>query len=169
MHADPLTGAVAEVLSTVRRGRIAPAERGVRSVAAMSQEPDRRPSVASPRTSLGVRGEQLAAEHLEAEGLELVARNWRLSAGTVRGELDLVAMDHAAGTLVVCEVKTRRGDAYGGPLLAVTRSKQAKIRELTVAFLRDAGVWVPTVRFDVVGVWLIPGRPPRIEHVVEAF
>lgn len=78
-------------------------------------------------------------------------------------------MDRAVGVLVVCEVKTRRNDAYGGPLLAVTHSKQAKIRELTVAFLRDAGVRVPTVRFDVVGVWLVPGREPRIEHVVRAF
>lgn len=135
----------------------------------MPPEPAPRPSAASHRSDLGARGELLAAAHLEAEGLEIVARNWRLSAGAVRGELDLVAMDHAAGVLVVCEVKTRRSDAYGGPLLAVTPTKQAKIRELTVAFLRDAGVWVPTVRFDVVGVWLVPGQEPRIEHVVRAF
>lgn len=123
----------------------------------------------STRASLGVRGEALAAEHLEAEGLTIVARNWRLSSGAVRGELDLVAVDRGAGTVVVCEVKTRRSDAYGGPLVAVTRTKQAKIRELAVAFLREADLRLPAVRFDVVGVWLVPGRPPRIEHVVQAF
>lgn len=128
-----------------------------------------RPPRSSHRTSLGARGEALAADHLEAVGLEIVARNWRLSAGAVRGELDLVAVDRSAGTVVICEVKTRRGDAYGGPLLAVTRAKQAKIRELAVAFLREAGLRLPTVRFDVVGVWLVPGREPRIEHVVQAF
>lgn len=148
---------------------MAATDRSVRSVPGMPPEPQPHPSAAASRASLGARGEDLAAAHLEAQGLEVVARNWRLSAGTVRGELDLVAMDHASQTLVVCEVKTRRSDAYGGPLLAVTRSKQAKIRELTVAFLRDAGVWVPTVRFDVVGVWLVPGREPRLEHVVQAF
>lgn len=135
----------------------------------MPPEPDPRPSVASPRASLGARGEDLAAAHLEADGLEIVARNWRLSAGSVRGELDLVALDREAGVLVVCEVKTRRSDAYGGPLVAVTRSKQGKIRQLAVAFLRDTGLRMPTVRFDVVGVWLVPGREPRLEHVVQAF
>lgn len=135
----------------------------------MATEPVPRRPRSSHRTSLGARGEALAADHLEAEGLEIVARNWRLSAGAVRGELDLVAVDRSTGTVVICEVKTRRGDAYGGPLVAVTRSKQAKIRELAVAFLREAGLRLPTVRFDVVGVWLVPGREPRIEHVVQAF
>lgn len=135
----------------------------------MAREPAPDPSASSRRNALGARGEDLAAAHLEAQGLEIVARNWRLSAGAVRGELDIVALDRAAGALVVCEVKTRRSDAYGGPLVAVTRSKQAKIRELTRAFLRDAGVWAPTIRFDVVGVWLVPGQPPRIEHVERAF
>lgn len=135
----------------------------------MASEPGSHPPRADHRTSLGARGEVLAARHLEAEGLEIVARNWRLSSGAVRGELDLVALDHAAGALVVCEVKTRRGDAYGGPLVAVTGSKQAKIRQLALAFLRDAGVRLPTIRFDVIGVWLVPGMPPRVEHVVAAF
>lgn len=136
----------------------------------MPAEPAPCPSTdPSRRGTLGARGESLAAAHLEADGLEVIARNWRLASGAVRGELDLVAVDHRAGTLVFCEVKTRRSDRYGGPLLAVTPAKQAKVRELAVAFLRDAGVWVPTIRFDVVGVWLVPGRAPRVEHVVEAF
>lgn len=127
------------------------------------------PPSGSHRTSLGARGEQLAADHLAAQGLEIVARNWAVRSGAVRGELDIVAVDRAAGVVVVCEVKTRRGDAYGGPFLAVTRTKQAKIRELAVAFLRDAGLCLPTVRFDVIGVWLVPGRPPRLRHLEQAF
>lgn len=123
----------------------------------------------SHRTSLGARGEQLAADHLAAEGLEILARNWSVRSGPLRGELDIVAVDRATGALVVCEVKTRRSDAYGGPLVAVTPRKQAKIRALAVGFLRDAEVRLSTVRFDVIGVWLLPDRPPRIEHVVEAF
>lgn len=135
----------------------------------MPPEPAPHRSATSRRSTVGARGEQLAATHLEDQGLEIVARNWRLSSGSLRGELDLVALDRTAGALVVCEVKTRRSDTYGGPLVAVTRSKQAKIRELTVAFLRDAGIRVPTVRFDVVGVWLVSGQEARIEHVVQAF
>ena len=55
-----------------------------------------------PRHSLGRRGEQLAAEHLERLGYRVVARNYR----TRFGELDLVATDDYV--LVFCEVKTRR-------------------------------------------------------------
>ena len=135
----------------------------------MPPDPAPHPSASSRRNELGARGEDVAASHLEGQGLEVVARNWRLASGPVRGELDVVALDRAAGVLVVCEVKTRRSDAYGGPLVAVTRSKQAKIRQLALAFLRETGMRMPRVRFDVVGVWLPPGREPRIEHIVQAF
>lgn len=120
------------------------------------------------RGAVGRRGEDLAAEHLTAQGLDVVARNWRLATGELRGELDLVALDHAAGLVVVCEVKTRRGDGYGGPLAAVTPRKQARIRALTVALLTVAELPYRTVRFDVVGVWLTSGHP-RVRHVVRAF
>ena len=52
-----------------------------------------------PRRRLGARGEELAARHLEARGLEVVERNFR----TRYGELDVVARDPRF--LVFCEVK----------------------------------------------------------------
>lgn len=122
----------------------------------------------NPRTTLGARGEQLAAAHLAETGLEVVARNWRLTSGELRGELDLVALDHTTGTVVVCEVKTRRGEGYGGALAAVTPRKQARIRSLTVALLTSAQLPYRRVRFDVVAVRLTGGRP-RIQHLVAAF
>ncbi len=121
-----------------------------------------------PRAALGARGEELAAAYLTELGLEVVGRNWRLRAGELRGELDLVALDHREGLVVVCEVKTRRGDGFGGPLAAVTAAKQAKIRSLTLALLPTAELPYRTVRFDVVGVRL-DGPSPRIDHVVRAF
>jgi hypothetical protein len=70
---------------------------------------------ASPGLPVGRLGECLAARHLAADGLELVARNWRIADGELRGELDLIAVDRATATLVVCEVKTRRDAArFGG-------------------------------------------------------
>lgn len=133
-----------------------------------SQMPPPRSRPRDDRSAVGARGEELAAAHLRDEGLEVVARNWRWASGDLRGELDLVALDHARGTVVVCEVKTRRGDAFGGPLAAVTPRKQAKIRALTVALLTGGDLPYRTVRFDVVGVWL-QGPAPRIEHLVAAF
>ncbi|MBW3621020.1 MAG: YraN family protein [Actinobacteria bacterium] len=128
----------------------------------------RTPSTAAARTSVGARGEDVAAAYLVAQGLEVVARNWRQTTGEVRGELDLVALDHGTATVVVCEVKTRRSDRFGGPLAAVTPRKQAQIRALTVAFLRAGELPYRTVRFDVVGIRL-DAVPPLVKHVAAAF
>lgn len=121
-----------------------------------------------PRHTTGQVGEDLAADFLASVGVEVVARNWRLSTGEVRGELDLVGLDHDAGLVVVCEVKTRRGDGFGGPLAAVTARKQAKIRSLAVALLAGGELPYRRVRFDVVGVRL-DGPEPAIQHLPAAF
>lgn len=131
-----------------------------------SPRPPHAPSVDTART--GVAGEQLACELLTSFGLEVVARNWRVADGDLRGELDAVALDHDAGQVVVVEVKTRRGGGFGGPLAAVTPRKQARLRRLAVAFLVGADLPYRRVRFDVVGVRL-DHDPPRLEHVREAF
>ena len=77
---------------------------------------------ASDRGGLGRYGEEVAAEHLVAAGLTIVARNWRCR----EGEVDIVALD--GDVLVMCEVKTRRGVGFGTPLDAVTPAKAARLR-----------------------------------------
>jgi putative endonuclease len=122
---------------------------------------------AATTNGLGRLGEDLAADHLVADGCQLVARNWRLTAGELRGELDLIAVDPAGGSVVVCEVKARRDAArFGGALAAVPPRKAARIRALTAAFLRDARLPYPRVRLDVVAVDV--GRDPVLTHVVAA-
>lgn len=122
---------------------------------------------ARTRRGLGDRGEDLAASYLEDRGYRIIERNWRRTAGALRGEIDLIA---ARGrTLAVVEVKTRRGDAFGGPVSAVTRRKQAKLRALAAAWLRGSGGWRGPVRFDVIAVWLRPGRRPELRHIPRAF
>lgn len=113
-------------------------------------------------------GEELAARHLTVDdGLTIVARNWRLSVGELRGELDLVAVDEAAGCVVVCEVKTRRdADRFGGAMMAVSPRKRARIRTLTAAFLREAALPFRHVRLDLLAIDL--GRDPRLTHLVDA-
>ncbi|MDX1658796.1 MAG: YraN family protein [Nitriliruptorales bacterium] len=124
-------------------------------------------SINDHRTTLGEQGEELAARYLDAHGLQVIARNWRLSSGAVRGELDIVALDHERGQVVVCEVKTRRDRRFGGPFAAVTPRKQAKLRDLALAFVRQAELPYHRIRFDVVGiVW---GREPELRHLEGAF
>ncbi len=122
----------------------------------------------APHQRTGAIGEELACRSLAADGLEVVARNWRIADGDLRGELDVVALDHDARLVVVVEVKTRRGDGFGGALAAVTPRKQARIRRLAVAFLVGADLPYRQVRFDVVAVRL-DQDPPGIDHLVGAF
>ncbi len=131
---------------------------------------------ADPRTgavhgssgTLGEVGEDLACRHLVTDDrLTVVARNWRLAAGELRGELDIIAVDEAAGCIVVCEVKTRRdADRFGGAVAAVSPKKRAKIRTLTGAFLRDARLPFRRVRLDVIAVDL--GRTSTLTHLIDA-
>lgn len=111
------------------------------------------------RRALGDLGERLAAEHLQAQGYEVLDRNWRCA----HGEIDLVARD--GSTLVVCEVKTRRSSRYGAPHEAVTRAKAARLRRLAVAWLRAHGGHPARLRIDVISVRVGHGEDPELEHL----
>lgn len=115
--------------------------------------------------AVGDYGERMAERYLRDQGLEILARNWRCALG----EIDIVARD--GGCLVVCEVKTRRGVAFGGPIQAVTLRKLARLRRLAAAWLHEregdaAGSHFPDVRVDVVGVARPRSGPCVIEHLV---
>lgn len=115
------------------------------------------------KDAVGRFGEQVAARHLEAAGLQIIDRNWRCR----EGELDIVAVD--GRDLVVVEVKTRSSTAFGVPAQAVNPIKARRIRALTLRWLaaHPDTVWY-AIRFDVIAV--IRGRDGvRVEHLVEAF
>lgn len=127
-------------------------------------------AVPAPHLRTGAIGEAAAVAHLVGRGHEVVARNWRVADHDLRGELDLVTLDHATAAVVVVEVKTRRTTAHGGPLAAVSVDKQRRIRRLAASFLAGARLPYRQVRFDVVGVVLDRrGVPRRLEHVRAAF
>lgn len=112
-----------------------------------------------PKDALGRYGEDLAVEHLRRQGLVILARNWRCSAG----ELDVIARDGA--TLVICEVKTRSSRAYGSPLEAVGPRKLRRLRELALRWLDEQGIHVPDIRFDVIGILQPRAGTPIVDHV----
>ena len=103
-------------------------------------------ATAQQRQAMGAYGESSAARHLtEEQGMTLLDRNWRCATG----EIDLVLRD--GDTLVVCEVKTRRGADFGSPLEAVTPEKFARLRRLASSWLEHHGLRVPAVPLDLVG------------------
>jgi putative endonuclease len=112
------------------------------------------------KDAVGRYGENVAARHLEGRGWRVVDRNW----GGRAGELDVVAL--ADDVLVVVEVKTRRGTAYGHPAEAVTPVKLRRLRRLT-------GEWIAahpdarfrSVRIDVVAVVVPHAGAALLEHL----
>ena len=108
------------------------------------------------RGALGRAGEDLAAAHLVAGGLDVIERNWRDGR---RGEIDIVAWDPRSRTVVVCEVKTRIGTRFGTALEAVGADKLRQLRRLARAWLAAHDTH-DRVRFDVVAVTVpwVPGE-----------
>ena len=111
------------------------------------------------RQGLGRDGEEAAADFLRARGLHVVARNWRCR----YGEIDIIAREGA--TLVFCEVKTRRGMQFGGPLAAVTGHKVARMRRLAALWLMETGGHRGPIRLDVVGLLRGPDGTYTIKYV----
>jgi putative endonuclease len=113
------------------------------------------------RKDTGDWGEDLAAAHLESQGLTVLRRNVRTDAG----ELDLLAWD--VDTLVFVEVKAFERLAPGSdPAENVHRAKQqrlARIARIILAAHRPE----PYCRFDV--VTLVRQPQLRIEHHKGAF
>ncbi len=116
-----------------------------------------------PRIDVGRRGEAAVERHYVGRGYRVVARNWRCRLG----ELDLVL---ARGeTLVMCEVKTRRGSRYGGGFEAVDARKRQKLRALAETFCLQHPVGSASIRFDVASVRLRTDGSAAIEIFHDAF
>jgi putative endonuclease len=111
---------------------------------------------------LGKKGEELAAEFLSEKGYEILETNWAQS-GT---EIDIVA--RTANTLVIVEVKTRKGNYFGEPEAFVNKAKQKNL-------IKGAGAYVQRnnldteVRFDIVSVIHPPSGEVKIQHIEDAF
>ncbi|HZU50229.1 MAG TPA: YraN family protein [Mycobacterium sp.] len=113
------------------------------------------------RAELGALGEQLAVDHLTRLGLRVLTRNWRCR----YGELDVVATDSAARTVVFVEVKTRTGDGFGGLAHAVTPQKARRLRRLAALWLASQDRSWDAIRIDVIGVRIGRCRTPEITHL----
>lgn len=130
-------------------------------------------NIPDARRSLGARGEEMAAQVLEQKGFAILERNWRCSVG----EIDIVAQEtgpddvrglSAAPWLVIVEVRTRRGSAFGTALQSIIARKQAKLRHLAriyVCSVHWSGPW----RIDVVAIQMDSrGHLLSMEHIRHA-
>ena len=130
-------------------------------------------TAADPRRQLGTAGEELATQKLLQGGLTIVERNWRCH----EGEIDIIAQELApdfvnSGTpsawLVLVEVRTRRGSAFGTALESITQRKARKMRAVAHCYVQEHG-WHGPWRIDVVGVQMdSQGHLLTVDHVRNA-
>jgi putative endonuclease len=122
-------------------------------------------SLPDPRKASGMAAEQAAASLLERLGHQILARNLRLG----HLEVDVVSTDPSDGSLVLTEVKARRGGRHA-PELRVDHRKRLHLETAARMLLCRPGLRRRTVRFDVVAVTLdAAGRPESLRHVPRAF
>ena len=109
-------------------------------------------------TRRGHEAETRAAAYLEARGLRLLERNFRVRGG----EIDLICRD--GKTLVFVEVRLRRNADYGGAGASVTSAKQGRIILAAQHYLSANEKTDNDCRFDCV---LLDGD--AIEWIRDAF
>lgn len=112
----------------------------------------------------GEAAEQRALAWLQARGLRLEERNYRVARGPHAhgGEIDLV-LRAPDGTLVFVEVRARTGSAHGGAAASVGAAKRRRLLYAARHYLQRFAA-PPPCRFDVVA---LDGE--RVEWLPAAF
>ncbi|EZP31227.1 YraN family protein [Pseudomonas sp. RIT288] len=109
----------------------------------------------------GKDAERRALEHLQHQGLRLLAQNWSCK----RGELDLVMLD--GDTVVFVEVRYRKNTQWGGALASIDERKRQKLIFAAQYFLQRESRWADSpCRFDVVA---IDRHPDQLNWLQNAF
>lgn len=99
------------------------------------------------KRELGRHAECLARKHLENQGLQTLAQNYRCRAG----EIDLIMRD--AASVVFVEVRYRRSGNLVSGAESVDRHKQRKLLAAARHFQsRHDFAWSGPCRFDVVAI-----------------
>ncbi|HEX3598960.1 MAG TPA: YraN family protein [Lacipirellulaceae bacterium] len=118
----------------------------------------------SLRKSLGLRGEDAASRYLKRQGFRIIERGY----DSPLGEIDIIAIDER--TVVFVEVKTRTSGDAGHPTEAIDATKQRRMTQAALAYLKSKRLLQNAARFDVVAInWPTDQRQPTIEHYQNAF
>ena len=114
--------------------------------------------------AVGSRWEKIALEHLFANGLELVDRNFRCR----MGEIDLVMRE--SNLLVFVEVRYRKNARCASAAESVDTHKQRKLGQAAASFLRRHPQYREhVVRFDVVAFDATSNDQCTLQWLQDAF
>ena len=119
-------------------------------------------SKSTSKSETGRFGEDEAALFLQNKNYEILHRNWRCG----KDELDIVALHDEI--LIVVEVKTRTGTAFGEPWESVDDRKQQAIERAALAYLEEFSI-DRELRFDIISIIVSPDKDVWIDHIENAF
>ncbi len=104
----------------------------------------------------GAKGEDLACEYLKKNGYEILERNKHFSKLC---EVDIIAK--IKNKIVFVEVKTRKTNAFGTPLEAITKSKYQNIKTGVLTYVQEHNI--KDYQIDAIGITIYPEL--KIEHL----
>jgi putative endonuclease len=114
----------------------------------------------------GIDGERAALFYLRRKGYLVVARRW--SSSDLPGDIDLIAWQ--GPMLCFVEVKTRTAHDLSAAEVAVDAHKRHTLRRLARRYVRQLPLPIaPSVRFDILSVYLVPGEKKEFVHFESAF
>jgi putative endonuclease len=126
----------------------------------------RRSGSEAAHLATGMDGENAAFFYLRRKGYVVAARRW--SSGDLPGDIDLIAWQGAL--LCIVEVKTRTAHDMSPAEIAVDGHKRNTLRRLARQYVRQLPQETPPqVRFDVLSVYLLPGKAKEFQHFEGAF
>jgi len=108
--------------------------------------------------NVGTWGETIALRHLEKEGFQVLARNWR--SGSY--ELDLIALDKEV--LVFIEVRTRSAEAKVPGYWSIRPRKRKALQKAALAYRKTLSRQPRTHRLDVVEIRRHNDRQYDLNH-----
>ena len=111
------------------------------------------------RRATGARAERLVADRLRRGGFRIVARNLVVH----RDEADLLAIDPDGRTVVIVEVKARRGGVCP-PEANLTPVKLRRLTRLAERLQQRPEYADRPMRIDAVTVWWTGPGKPEIRH-----
>lgn len=110
----------------------------------------------------GSRGEQLACEYLQRQGLQLVERNWR------GGHLELDIIARGPDGLHFVEVKSRTAPVAAPLEAQVNEAKRRRLEKAALKYLNHKHLESTEVFFDIVSV-VYDGAKTSIEYYPQAW
>ena len=114
--------------------------------------------MATRSKQIGADGETLVATYLQAQGVIVIDRNWRIR----EGEIDLIARD--GEILIFVEVKSRTNSKFGHPLEAIGPAKAHRLQRLALAWISIHDQWGADYRIDCAAVLFRNGLKPSIDY-----